>query len=231
MLSRKPKKPAPAPARKALPAPLRKPAPVSPALSLAEAWNRNHRAPCRWIDLGHHHQLFVSLGYCGYSEHVLYPNSGSGHFKYHLDQLVGLTGWPREHLLLDVHLFLCSVPHSAYWTFHPATSLTYSDKKDWLSDRSPYVLLPAFSPPQRIFLITHTVLCLSYYTRLQKALIMEKTAVPVDVRAARITLSHVLNMLEGMFRARGTLRESAYEKALDSAKKVLRKVQAEPQAK
>ena len=52
-----------------------------------------------------------------------------------------------------------------------------------------------------------------------------------DVKAARVNLKLVLAFTEGLFRHRKTLNDGAWEKTLDSGKKILRKTQKEPETR
>ena len=52
-----------------------------------------------------------------------------------------------------------------------------------------------------------------------------------DVKAARVNVKLVLAFTEGLFRHRKTLTDGAWEKALDSGKKILRKSQREPETR
>ena len=52
-----------------------------------------------------------------------------------------------------------------------------------------------------------------------------------DVKAARVNVKLVLAFTEGLFRHRKTLNDGAWEKTLDSGKKILRKSQKEPETR
>ena len=58
-----------------------------------------------------------------------------------------------------------------------------------------------------------------------------KSEVRRDVKATAVNVKLVLGFTEGLFRHRKTLNESAWEKTLDSGKKILRKTQKEPETR
>lgn len=49
-----------------------------------------------------------------------------------------------------------------------------------------------------------------------------------DIKAARLLLKCVLSFTQGLFEHRNTLTETAFDKAIDSGKRVLKKTQDDP---
>ncbi|MCJ1245307.1 copper transport protein [Trapelia coarctata] len=189
-------------------------------VALAAVWQHIRLVPKEWQALQHDNQHLLAIDAYEYFDEFLRSGTAS-----------------QENLLYHYELgvYGATIPHTEYWSVESET-LPVKVITDWSGRKSPYALLPKFGIKQRGLLITHLLICLSY-SRLKTELTMANITpinardVPIHVRAAKTALNFVLNMTEAMFRHRNTLNDSAYDKAMDTTKKILRNSLEQPETR
>ena len=177
--------------------------------ALAAKWKHEIFRTREWERLGHIDQYLLALDATSFFDLLLFAGPRLRQYQYK----IGVCG--------------ATSPHSSYWYVDPAIDFV-NVTKAWPKTRSPYSVLPKFGSESRGLLITHLLIYLCY-SRLKKELTManiipiQESHVARDVRASKLGVNHALNVTEAMFRHRNTLNDSAYDKAMDLIKTILKK--------
>lgn len=188
--------------------------------ALAVEWKRTQTVTKEWQEWKHDLQHLLALDAVDYFDALLYTGTEAREDEVHQ---------------YEIGVYRAATPHPEYWFVDPRTR-SVKIGTHWFLRNSPYLLLPKFGLTRRALLIAHLLICLCY-SRLETRSIMANITpiiahdVPTHIRGAKTALNFVLNITEAMFRHRKTLNDSAYDKAMASTKKILRKSLAEPETR